>query len=331
MSEGRCTVVRIDTVTKHENADSLDLIRVWDYPVIVHRGDFAPGDLAIYIPVDSMLPTSDARFAFLSSKARADGLHRLKAVRLRGIFSMGLLIPASLSMTEGDDVTDALQITRYEPPSDGFAFNTENEPDGSTMLIYTDIEGLRRWPNVLQAGENVVITEKLHGANGRFCWHDGRLWVGSHKQIKRRDPRNLWWRIAELYDMEACLARFPDMAIYGEVFGQVQDLRYGHNNDRPLSFAVFDVLDIRTRRYLDYAEFMTFTLQTGIDTVPVLYAGSWEEALRENAEGPTRLGGGHVREGIVVRPQVERYHDGLGRVILKQHGEGYLTRKEKKA
>ena len=35
----------------------------------------------------------------------------------------------------------------------------------------------------------------------------------------------------------------------------------------------------------------------------------------------------HVREGIVIKPTVERYDNHFGRVILKLPGEGYLTRK----
>ncbi len=35
----------------------------------------------------------------------------------------------------------------------------------------------------------------------------------------------------------------------------------------------------------------------------------------------------HVREGWVVKPEQERRCDEIGRVILKLHGQGYLTRK----
>ena len=35
----------------------------------------------------------------------------------------------------------------------------------------------------------------------------------------------------------------------------------------------------------------------------------------------------NVREGWVLRPVRERVHESLGRVLLKRHGEGFLTRK----
>ena len=65
-----------------------------------------------------------------------------------------------------------------------------------------------------------------------------------------------------------------------------------------------------------------------IPAVPELYRGPWSPDLARLAEGATVLGNGaHVREGWVVRPVRERVHPDLGRVILKRHGEGYLTRK----
>lgn len=327
MSEGRVTVIRVGDLSPHSNADTLDLTRVWDYPVIVRRGDFQPGDLAAYVPVDSVVPDDDPRWSFLG------GHLRIKAKRLRGIFSMGLLIKAEPEWSEGEDVTDALRVTRYEPcvsTCHGAKMQTENEPDGSTMPVYTDIEGLRRWPDVLHRGEMVAVTEKIHGANGRFCWHGGRLWVGSHKQIKKHDPSNMWWQIAEKYDLAEKLAAHPEIAIYGEVYGQVQDLRYGHDSVRPFSFALFDALDLRTRRYLDFDSFLTLCKSLGLERVPCLWCGDagWSDDLRSLCEGPSMVHGAeNVREGFVVKPVRERWHDKLGRVVLKLHGQGYLLRK----
>jgi RNA ligase (TIGR02306 family) len=326
MTEGRVTVVRIGDLAPHSNADTLDVTRVWDYPVIVRRGDFATGDLAAYVPVDSVVPDDDLRWAFLA------GHNRIKAKRLRGIFSMGLLIKSEPGWNEGDDVTDALRVTRYEPCVSnvhGAKMQTENEPDGSTMPVYTDIEGLRRWSDVLVPGEPVVVTEKIHGANGRFCWHAGRLWVGSHKQIKKQDPANMWWQIADRYDLATKLAAHPDVAIYGEVFGQVQDLKYGHEKGEPFSFALCDAMDLTARRYMDWPGFLWLCADLAIVHVPILASAPWHDRLRELAEGKTVMPGcDHVREGIVVKPVCERWHDKLGRVILKQHGEGYLLRKD---
>ena len=62
--------------------------------------------------------------------------------------------------------------------------------------------------------------------------------------------------------------------------------------------------------------------------VPVLYEGPFSEAvLLDHTGGATVLGGGHVREGVVVKPAAERESAELGRVILKNVSGDYLTRK----
>jgi hypothetical protein len=49
-----------------------------------------------------------------------------------------------------------------------------------------------------------------------------------------------------------------------------------------------------------------------------------------HAEGKSTVDPRRVREGFVVRPVKERYDMlGCGRVILKLHGEGFLTRGQK--
>ena len=53
-------------------------------------------------------------------------------------------------------------------------------------LPHYDIESARKWaPRVLTEGEEVVLTEKIHGANGRFAWHHDRLWVASRQRYLR--------------------------------------------------------------------------------------------------------------------------------------------------
>lgn len=83
--------------------------------------------------------------------------------------------------------------------------------------------------------------------------------------------------------------------------------------------------------YWDEARKWFKTLE--LPVVPVLYRGPWSQDLRSHAEGETTLVGFtfrpyHVREGMVVKPVVERFSEELGgRVILKLHGEGFLLKK----
>lgn len=329
-SEHDVRVVRVGAVAKHENADALEITEVDGRPVIFRSGDYLPGDLAVYVPVDSVVPTSDPRFAFLGK----GGPERIRAKRLRGVFSMGLLVAISPGMSEGDDVREAMGITVYEPDVSrggrgpgGKFLSSGAEPDPGFLPVY-DVESARKYRGVLVDGEEVVITEKVHGANARFAWKDGRLWCASRNQFKLEDPTDLWWEIAGRYDL-ARLAEFDGIAFYGEVYGQVQDLKYGADDHR---LVLFDAYHIATRKWLDYATFLEYASRLGIPTTPELYRGPWQserwEDYKSLAEGPTVLGGGAcVREGWVLRPTLERWHPRLGRVQMKLHGEGYLTRK----
>lgn len=340
MSEFHVEVVRVGKIEKHPNADSLSVTKVFDYTVILRTGDFKEGDLAVYVPIDSVVPEEE-RWAFLG------GHRRIKAKRLRGIFSQGLLtaLPpnrvvvrddeydgvqsAQIPWKEGNDVREALAIEKYDPVEPvSFKGDAEAWPHDWVFPIYTDIEGMRRYPNIFAEGEHVVISEKLHGTNFRVT-HDGeRLWVGSHRTIKKRDEANLYWRGALGAGLEEKLAAFPQHVFYGELVGAgVQDLAYGH---APGSIAVafFDVFSAKDGRYLDFADAHAMVTGLGLQWVPILHNGAWSKSLEALSEGASTLAG-HVREGIVVRPLVERFEH-IGRVVLKRPGEGYLLRHEKK-
>lgn len=322
-SESNVEVVRLGALEKHPNADTLSVTMVHGgYPCIVRTEEWREGDLAVYVPVDSVVPDVPA-FAFLR------GHNRIRAQRLRGIFSMGLLVKPEPGMVKGENVGERLGITKWEAPEPGLpgtprgpGLEAEAPPKGYVIPCYTDIEGLRRHRGALAPGEEVVITEKIHGANARYM-HDGeRLWVGSRTELKRESDGNMWWRVARELNLAEKLAYAPMRVVYGELYGQVQDLKYGVSG---FAFRAFDVFSVEAGRYLDHDEAFYVAHSLGIEWVPQIYRGPWDSALVSHAEGPSTLAP-HVREGIVIKPVRER-HEHMGRVILKQHGEGYLTRK----
>ena len=219
MSEFRVEVSQVNSVRKHPNADTLSIADVNGYPVIFRTGDFSEGELAVYVPVDSIVPDLP-QWAFLA------GHRRIKAKKLRGVFSMGLLSKASPEWALGQNVQAELGIEKWEPESK-LMMNTENEVDPGFLPVLTDIEGLRRNKTVLVPGEEVVITEKIHGANARFVYRDGALWVGSHKNIKRRDENNMWWQLAIALGLEERLGQYihrgrsEDLRIRTDIFQEI--------------------------------------------------------------------------------------------------------------
>src|SRR3954468_7796695 len=98
------TIVPI-ILEKHPNADTLSFVNVFGgYTCVVRTQDWQDVKYGAYIPPDSLVDTSRSEFGFLATKARADGLHRVKAMKLRGIVSFGLMIPAPEGAEPGQDV-----------------------------------------------------------------------------------------------------------------------------------------------------------------------------------------------------------------------------------
>lgn len=359
MSDWNVHLVSIGKFGNHPNADTLSITQVYGSPVIFKRDTYKPGDLAVFIPPDSCMPT-DPESVLLKDNPHMKPGQRVDAIRLRGIFSNGFLVPAHVlftpeelqTMEVGTHVAERLGITKYEDAGDQLSTRGENERDGSGMPHYTDIKG---WPtfrnsNTIKLGEEVVLTEKIHGANARFCYKGDRLWCGSRTNIKAQAPgidgseRSLWWKVAKDINLEekmkAAIASFTGYdltgtVVFGEVYGQVQDLKYGVASGA--SFRVFDTWNPNLNHYNDWDVTVAIASAMGLELVPVLFRGPYAPELEELRNGPSVLYPGHIREGYVIKPVEERWSeewsDGKrgfsGRTIFKFVGEDYKLRKQK--
>lgn len=335
MSEWLVHIVQLNKIGKHPNADSLEITEVYGRSVITRMGTFKRGDLAVFLPPDSILP-SEPEAKIIKASGLKPG-HCIDAIRLRGIFSNGMILPVKEIFNEnevppvGTHVAEMLGITKWESPIDKLSTGGENDKDLGYLPNYTDIEALPRYRNAFSENVfgDVVILEKIHGANYRCCVRNNELFVGSRTCWKRPSD-NLWWNVAKQMNIEERLKSLGEIAehigLFGEVFGQVQDLMYDVNG---ATFRVFDIWDSNLKKYLDWNEVVDICSKLGIETVPVLYKGPWSSDLEKLAEGKSTLAK-HVREGYVVKPVIEQYHNKIGRMILKHVGEGYKLRKKLK-
>lgn len=350
MSTFACEVVPIE-LAPHPNADKLSIVHLFGYDVCVRTEDWLGRDRGIYIPVDASVPTDRPEFAFLAPEAK-NGRYRVKAKKLRGVFSMGLLIPIPFGVIVtispdapypdaiGFDWAEALGVVKYEEPevihrnrggsSPALAFSDQAPAPAGVTVKYTDIEHVRRYGGTFYEGELVAVTEKVHGANARYTYRDGAIHYGSRNQWKRADVGSAWYRALTAPMLRLCINSAP-LILFGEVFGQgVQDLAYGTAEPR---FLAFDLYDPVSGCYLDYAEFRSLCLSYAVPMAPLLYAGAYDAAvIKELSErDSTVAGNGQISEGVVVRPLFERHTHDLGRVVLKLPGERYLLRQDKAA
>lgn len=211
----------------------------------------------------------------------------------------------------------------------------ETAPD---LLPWVDIENIQRYPDIFAPGEPVVVSEKLHGSACLLTYsvaNGGKVQVsskgfGAKGLALTEDPRNLYWRAVLAHDVPAVAARLAEklgasrIGLFGEVYGAgVQDLGYGANaRSGALSYAVFDVsAEISGQiRWLDPAEL----LEGELPLVPRLYECPYDiDKVLELASGQETVSGRelHLREGVVVRPAVERYSPVGGRQGDREGGE----------
>lgn len=339
------------TVHPHPNADALELAQVGLYRAVVAKGAYCTGDAALYIPEQAVLPAALVDELGLTGRLAGKDSDRVRAVRLRGELSQGIVCrPAALAGTdleraaaEGTDFAETLGITKWVPPvPTTMNGDVESAPD---LLPWVDIENLQRYPDIFEPGEPVVLTEKLHGTACLLTWHaeDGRVQVsskgyGAKGLALQEDPRNLYWRAVHVHGLPAVAQRLAErlgarrIGFFGEVFGAgVQDLTYGADGrSQTVGYALFDVsaeIDGQVH-WLAPAE----VLAPGeVPLVPSLYTGPYDlDTVLAHASGRETVSGreAHLREGVVIRPATERYSPVVGgRAIAKAVSPAYLTRK----
>lgn len=323
MSTHAVKIIEIDEIRPHENADRLCIVPVGGWSCVVGKEQFKQGSRAIYIEPDYLVPLDRPEFAFLRKPDSNKSDHRLKAIRLRGVVSFGLLIPVPEHLAgreTNDNVMDDLGIRRYEPPVQ--ESGADDLPFDQCPKIYAskfDVENLLSYEGVFEEGEEVIVTEKIHGANARYLFTEGTFFMGSRTRWLRPDLNHIWKRAADAAPaIEAFCRAFQDRTLYGEVFGSVQELRYGRDKGK-VSFAAFAAS--HSGNWMDIPALRGWLAEYNVPAAPLLYRGSYDRAkIAELAEGDSKVTGcpsGQIMEGVVITPETERRDDRLGRVALK--------------
>lgn len=355
MSTFKVEVVKIRDVQKHPNADRLDLITIADWQCVTSRGSFKVGDLAVYFPIDSVLPDSlETKIFGPDSKVKLHN-HRVKTIKLRGAISQGMAIQPNVVGVigkEGTDVTEFLGVTKYEPPVKSAAPTTQGKSPKTknpNFKEYTGIENAKWYPDLFSEGEPVIVTEKIHGTNFRAGWvpYNANTWwkkalkflgltpsyefvYGSHhvelthKKFSGYYTENVYAEAVEKYKLKQLLHK--GQVVYGEIYGAGIQKGYTYGcgpNERKVVF--FDLM--MDGEYLDYDLARHWFRIFNLPQVPQLYSGPFtREKILALRDGPSLLDASQkVREGIVVRPKYEG-KSYMGRVILKYISDEYLLR-----
>jgi RNA ligase (TIGR02306 family) len=312
------TIRKIDALNPIDGADAIECASIGGWKVVVKKGEFSVGNLAVYCEIDSWIPTELAPFLSKGKEPREfEGIRgeRLRTVKLRGQLSQGLLlnldfaIPQTNSFVEGDDVSETLGIVKWERPMNAqlAGLAKGNFP---SLIPKTDQERAQNLVEEIlaaaQAGTQFEITEKLEGSSMTVYLIDGEFGVCSRNLDLKETADNTFWQVARREQIEEKLRNnnYDNVAIQGELIGPgIQNNIYKLSQPE---FRVFDVYNIHSGAYVDPAFRRAMIKSLGLLHVPFisvdkdLGVGSVEEILQW-AEDMSILNSTVQREGIVFK------------------------------
>jgi RNA ligase (TIGR02306 family) len=314
----------ISNIQPIPNADKIELVTVDGWNVVVAKDvGHKVGDLVIYCEIDSFLPIRE-EFEFLrkSSYKKMGDVEgfRLRTVKLRGQVSQGLILPMSVlnppdtniyvTPFEGLDVTEMLDIVKYEPP---IPAELAGKVKGTfpSFIPKTDEERIQNLTSEYeewkyQSKHQFYVTEKLDGSSATFYVKDGEFGVCSRNLELLETEGNTFWKVARELDLENKMKSLgKNISLQGELIGEgIQGNPYKLKGQ---TIRFFTGYDIDKRERIGFIHFTVMIMDMGLKYVPVvnpefgfLLPDTIEEML-QYAEGKSALNPDTEREGVVVR------------------------------
>lgn len=336
------SVRRIDGIKPIPGADAIETAVVGGWSVVVKKGEFSAGDLAVYLEIDSWVPHNLAPFLSKNHEPKEyNGVkgERLRTVKLRGQISQGLLLSVGvipevtfgmpdLPPLEGEDVTQALNIQKWEAaiPAQLAGQVRGNFP---CFIPKTDQERIQNLTDQLMDWQNTElnweVTEKLDGSSMTVYVNNNEGGVCSRNLELVKDSTNTFWRVAlELDLIERLRVEGGNLALQGELIGEgIQGNPYKIKGQ---TFYLFDVYDIDNGCYLSPIKRRWLAEKLKINHVPVvetaLTTPQSVTSILEYADGASALNPQTAREGLVFKSHL------LGGHSFKAISNAWLLKNE---
>jgi RNA ligase (TIGR02306 family) len=316
------SIQKIVSISPIEGADAIEVARVLNWDIVVKKGEFSVGSLAVYFEIDSFIPTALAPFLtkpghYAKSYNGVEG-EKLRTIRLRGQISQGLLLPLSVCidkagcwspLSEDDDVTEWLNIQKWEAPISAqlAGMARGNFP---ARIVKTDQERIQNLTRAFNNGtlqEGVYeVSEKCEGSSMTAYILDGEFGVCSRNLDLKETEGNTFWDLARSEQLEAKLRTFgQDIAVQGEAIGPgIQDNIYKLVKHE---FRLFDVqVPGEGGRYMSPPERRAFAAQHNLLEAPVIdthfYFGEKSiDDIIALADGKSLINPAVLREGEVYK------------------------------
>lgn len=294
---------------------------------VVKKGEFKVGDKVVYLEIDSIPPADNPDFDFLkNSKGR---IKPIKTMKIRGVFSQGLVMPLSIlhydgNIEEGTDVTEILGIQKKEDEIIEFyknagAIRKSTFPPFIHKTDETRVQVLQKQLNRCQ-GLEFVVTEKIDGTSFTAFIREGKFGICSRNMEVDINIDSPYSAIAKKYNLEEKFKKLReaigyDFAIQGEIIGaNIQQNKY---KVREYECYLFNFVNIDRQKdigfYADEVEqeqFNDYTLGNiafilGMKTVSIINPSfkmiADIDKLVDYSVGKSVLNPKQEREGIVFR------------------------------
>lgn len=307
------TIRRIAEIKDIDGADVIESVRVDGWWVVAKKGEYQVDHLAVYLEVDSFVPTEIAPFLTRvgHEPKEFEGVkgERLRTVKLRGQLSQGLLLPISILPTNtvievGNDVTDTLGIVKWERPISPQLYG-QAKGNFPIFLRKTDQERVQNIGRTLESyiNETFEVTIKLDGSSCTIFVKDENNGVCSRNLELKQNEDNAFWRIALDYDIHKKIRAYgKNIAVQGELIAPNIQSNYEKVN-KP-EFYVFNVFDIDKQEYMLPKERQEFCKLLDIPHVPIVDKSlamiDNVDKLLDMAEG-SGMNKGVKREGLVFK------------------------------
>lgn len=332
-------IEEIGSIQPIEGYDRVELATVLGWQVIVQKGEYEVGDRTVYVEIDSILPEKE-QFEFLRKRK-----FRIKTIKMCGVVSQGICFKPELVLENankynvGDDVTDIIGITKYEPNPDSqpverkqtryypkfltrfawfrkLVYNGRESRGFPHFIFKTDETRIQNFPAVLGMSIPFVVREKVDGQSatyalerkkGKYPWSKDTFdFSVSSRNLRRwKEDDSTYWFIARKYDIENVLEWLIGkedkfIAIQGEIIApDVQGNKY-HVTEP--DFYAFNLIYPSGRVKCQRAESMLERL--GIKWCPMVNEAIWlpekMSEILEYADGESKLYP-TLREGLVFR------------------------------
>lgn len=319
MSRKLASIQKVWQIEPIEGADKIELAHVLGWQCVAKKGEFQPGDDAVYFEIDSFLPVRP-EFEFMRSSSykntdiMGEGF-RVRTQKFRGQISQGLLLPLSQfpeipeDAEVGTDVTEILGVKKWEIE--------EKATTGGTVIgtlpygvPHTDETRVQAKPELIQefSGLDYYISTKMDGSSHSISVDENGFHVTGHNYEYKDDGQSSFYNLVkdrgyqtkmEEYARHAGLKTFT---IQGELCAP--GIQRNRLKLKQPEWYVFTVIEdgkrVGLKQMIDICEALQMTM------VPIEEFGKdlqasypTVESLLERADGNYPNGG--KKEGIVIR------------------------------